>query len=404
MNKPYRTMITLFALLGALAALDAALAAGGVTPFLLGLRWLRVHLVTLGIFTEAAFGLLPGLVALRAGRPAPPHRRGRWLLLNVGLVTLLVGIPLVRPPMIGAGGTLVLLAAAWLGRDLWLSAPARPERPGAAAAGAGGRRYYLAALGFVVVGALVGTGLWTGWGAPLRIATPKETHVHAVIWGYASLVMAGLLTDLPLSPAGEAAVRRPWLTLSFRLQLAGAAALLVAPWVGGANWVMIGGIVLFAAATVILYVQRILPRRAEGGPGAAHLLTAYLWILVPATALPFIVLSAGALPIGRVESVGPAILAYGWLLQALIALLPPAFAMVGRAESAAAGGTADGPSTGSPALGGRWWSWAGLNLCALSLVASIALPPFEARLQGLGFGILAVVLLAWAWEWERIES
>ena len=391
-TKPYRTMVRLFAVLGALAAIDAALASVGVTSFLMGLRWLRVHLVTIGIVAEAAFGLLPGLVALRAGRPAPPPRNDRWLLLNVGLVTLLVGIPLIRAPMIGVGGTLVLLAAVWLAWDLWRIVP---DASDATANGTGGRPFYLAALSFVVVGALVGTGLWLGWGPWLRIAVPKETHVHAVVWGFASFVLAGLLTDLQLPLTGRAAARPRWLTIAFWLQLAGALALLAAPWMGDANGLMIGGIVLFAFATALLYVQRILPLRAHGGPGAAHVLTAYIWILVPATALPFILLGSGTLPVARVESVGPAILAYGWLLQTLIALLPPAFARIEQADAS---------SADRLALGGRWSSWIGLNLCTLALVASIALPAFEARLQGVAFGLLAAVLLGWAWDLTRTQS
>jgi hypothetical protein len=38
--------------------------------------------------------------------------------------------------------------------------------------------------------------LWVGWNEPLRLGVPKEVHIHANSWGFASLVFAGLLIDL----------------------------------------------------------------------------------------------------------------------------------------------------------------------------------------------------------------
>lgn len=124
MPAPFRWTAVLFAALGALAALDAALVGLGLVPTHAGLLWLRVHLVTLGLLAELAFGLLPGLVALATGGAVPVFRPGRWLLLNLGLLTLLVGIPLVRRPMIALGGTLVLAATVWLILELWRQRPA----------------------------------------------------------------------------------------------------------------------------------------------------------------------------------------------------------------------------------------------------------------------------------------
>lgn len=427
MANPYLTTVALFAALGALAAVDAALASFGLTPFLLGLRWLRIHLVTLGLFTEAVFGLLPCLMARAAGRPLPAPHRGRWLLLNVGLVTLLVGIPLVRAPMIAVGGTIVLIATLWLAVDLWRiggGGPVSPSpaagaglAPGLAVAGfATGRPFYLAGLTLLLVGALVGTGLWLEWGPALGIARPKETHIHANLWGFASLVLAGLLVDLHGAlRGGRAPDRSRSLRAAWWLMTGGALALVVAPWVA-MDWLMVLGIAMYAAATALLYATLVWSLRpgavsaAGSAPdrrpwaGSAHLLTAYLWILVPALALPFIVFGGAAVPAARVEPVGPSILSYGWLLQALVALLPPAIALAagagaGGSQGAGSGSGTDGRPDASEAparplrLGGSPLSWAALNLCTVALVASVALPAQEVALQGLAFALLAVALL-----------
>lgn len=409
MSRSYRRMVLLFSILAALAAFDAALAALGFTPFAIGLRWLRVHLVTLGIFTEAVFGVLPALVARSMDRPAPEHSPGRWLLLNAGLITLLVGIPLVRPSMIAVGGTLVLLAAAWLLTELW---SLRGPVGGSAASGL---RFYLAGLVFLLLGALIGTGLWLGWGAALHIAVPKESHIHANIWGFASLVLAGLLVDL-LAPLGTrpaivtglgaglgARPQEPLgreIDLAFWMMLAGATALLLAPWIGGIDKLMLLGILLYALATAILFVRLILPLRSIEGAGPKLLLAAWLWILVPALALPFIVLGGAGMPVARVETVGPSILVYGWLLQALVALLPAAFAWLEGVEGSGDGG-ARKIGEGSR-LGGSPLSWSAIQLTATGLVASVALPAHEGSLQGLAFLLLSVALASFARELSRL--
>lgn len=372
MSAPYRASIVLFATLAAVAAVDAALATVGISSWLLGLRWLRVHLVTLGVATEAVFGLLPALVARRAGRPAPAFVPGRWLLLNAGIVTLLIGIPLVRSPLIVAGGVMVMLAAVWLGADI--DRDARSDRVESC-----GRPFYLLALAFLVVGALVGTGLWIGWGPLLRIATPKEAHIHANLWGFASLALAGLLVDLLPALTGRSARWPAAASIARWLMLAGALLLLVAPWVG-ATLPMLVGIALYAAGAVLIFVTFVVPLRRPGGPGAALLLTAYLWILVPASALPVLLLGTATLPTTRVEAVGPSILAYGWLLQALFALLPPAFAL------------AEHRDRGALTLGGTWWSWIALNACTLMLVASVPLARWEAPMQATALVLLALAL------------
>ncbi|MEN8174094.1 MAG: hypothetical protein ABFS03_14595, partial [Chloroflexota bacterium] len=63
MTNPYFMMIFLYLALAVLGALDAALVSLDLLSFLRGLRWLRIHFITLGVLTEMIFALMPNLVA-----------------------------------------------------------------------------------------------------------------------------------------------------------------------------------------------------------------------------------------------------------------------------------------------------------------------------------------------------
>lgn len=53
----YLLMTAIFILMAALMAADASLASFTLVPWFTGLRWLRVHFITLGAMTEVLFGL-----------------------------------------------------------------------------------------------------------------------------------------------------------------------------------------------------------------------------------------------------------------------------------------------------------------------------------------------------------
>jgi cytochrome c oxidase cbb3-type subunit 1 len=72
--NPYFLMVVLYFGMAVLAAVDSAFGGLHLMPWFNGLRWLRVHFITLGALTLALFGLLPGLVAGRAGRSRPAFR------------------------------------------------------------------------------------------------------------------------------------------------------------------------------------------------------------------------------------------------------------------------------------------------------------------------------------------
>ncbi len=167
----YFLMTALFMVMAGLIAADAALTSFELLPWFSGLRWLRVHFITLGALTEMIFGLLPALVAIHAGRPRPAFRWDIWLALNAGLVTLLVGIPIINQPLIFAGGTLIFIATVLLILQL---RNLRSVESGALVPEAGhvnpraGRKFYIAGLSYFLVGIVVGTGLWLGWSGWLQ--------------------------------------------------------------------------------------------------------------------------------------------------------------------------------------------------------------------------------------------
>ena len=388
---PYLLMVGLFGALAGLAALDTALVSLGLQPFFGGLRWLRVHLITLGVLVEALFGGLPLLVALRAGRPRPPADPATWLALNLGLLILLVGIPLIHGSLILAGGTLVGLAAVLLARQL-----GRPAGPAPDASSVGveprGRRFYLAGVGFLLVGIVVGSGLWLGWSGPLGIAVPLETHIHANMFGFAALSLAGLLIDLAPALSGQPLLSSRSADWIFHLMTLGALTLVLGPWLGF-NPLMVLGALLHLGATAWLALS--LPRRLAGsgrgwGPGPLHLLAGYAWFLVPIVLAPPIVMGlVGAA--SDIEQSAPEGLVYGWLLQVGFALLPALLDRLAHPERPAR-------------LGGSWLSLATVNLGAVALWAGLLVEASQAWLFGLAYllwavALGAVLLASWRRSW-----
>ena len=110
MALPYLLMTLLFGALAVLAAWDSSFSSLGLAPWFNGLRWMRVHFITLGLLSELIFGLAPTIVAARVGLTQPRTRWDIWLALNGGLLVLVAGIPLVNGWLIFIGGLLVFSA------------------------------------------------------------------------------------------------------------------------------------------------------------------------------------------------------------------------------------------------------------------------------------------------------
>ncbi len=385
--NPYLLTVTFFLSLAALTALDTTLVNLNLVAWFNGLRWLRVHFVTLGVLVELVFGFLPTLVAARVNKPHPALNWGIWFFLNAGLITLIIGIPLVNAALILFGGTLVFLATILLLRqlrmlDLALGVPTP------------GRLFYLAGLAFLSLGIIFGTGLWLGWGEFLRAASPKEIHLHANLWGFTSLTFAGLLIDLYPGFAKRALALPRSIPVILGLFVAGGTALVIAPWIGD-NTMMIGGLLLHHTATGLLVYNIVKPLIGERNmwtAGLLHLVAAYAWILAGLAVVPFSVFGAFQVPLARVEAQAPLILVFGWVLQFTFALAPYIFARVLAPDQPAQ-------------LGGNRPSLFALNVGTLCIVAAIISETYQATFDAIAFGLWAIAILTIVRElWKRTHS
>lgn len=386
MTIPYLLMAFLYLLVAVFAALDAALTSYDLMPWFNGLRWLRVHFVTLGVLTQIMFGILPGLVALRAGRARPAFRWEIWATLNAGLVILLIGMPMMHVYLIFAGGTLVFIATTLLGMQLYgLRAASGEQAPSPAQAGNGsraGRKFYLAGLAYFLLGIIVGTGLWLGWGNVLQIKTPIEVHIHANNWGLMSLVFAGLLVDLYPHFAGHPLAWPRSIIPIFWMMTIGALGLVLGPWTGSLFFT-VPGLVLHLSATIWLLLNVIQPLRGDKAawvPGLWHLVLSYFWILAPVMVAPLIILGVPGFPGAGIEQNAPQALIYGWVLQFGFALLPYFFRRVFLPNEA-------------PRLGGNLFSLITVNFGGAFLWASIFLQPYYGLLHGTAYALWFVSIL-----------
>jgi cytochrome c oxidase cbb3-type subunit I len=372
MPIPYLITTLLFTLVALFMAADASFVSLNLISAFPALRWVRVHFITLGIISQVVFGLLPLLVASLSKKPHPAMRWDIWLTLNGGLVALVAGFAGVNQPMILTGGTLIFIAATLLLIQLW------NVRGGDAPASL---KFYITGLFYLLVGIIVGTGLWLNWSEALYIKVPLEVHIHANSWGFMSLVFAGLLVDFIPMITGRPLGSAKDVSLIFWGMTLGAFGLVLGPWLGGSLPPTVSGLILHLAATIWLIVLMGRALKASGrldSAGGWHLLASYLWILAPVLVAPLILL--GFIQGGPVESTAPQALIYGWVLQFGIALVPYiARKYFLKAEN--------------PQLGGCWGSLAGVTLGSVFVWVSIFLVPIRGVLYGIGFALYALALI-----------
>ncbi len=390
MTNPYVFTILLYLFFAILGAVDASLTSYELVPWVNGLRWLRVHLVTLGIVTQVIFAATPALVAVRNGHPRPKFRGDIWATLNVGVMALLYGIPLINNPIILAGGTLVFIATALLMIQLYsLSRQGKTPSDG----GSGSGKFYIMGLFYLMVGIIIGTGLWRGWPAALLISTPVETHIHANNWGFMSLVFAGLIVDTYPRFAGRS-LAWPWSnTPIFWLMSVGALGLTLGPWFGKLYFT-VPGLLLHLTATIWLLINVVKPLlgdRTVWTPGVWHLLLAYVWILAPILTAPVVILGMPGFDGAVVEANAPQALIYGWVLQVAFAFTPYFFQRVYAPDQPAR-------------LGGNWFSVIMVNLGAIALWMSIFIAPAYGQLHATAYALWALALIPIAVQSWRIAQ
>ncbi|MGE5250193.1 MAG: hypothetical protein ACM3QS_08255 [Bacteroidota bacterium] len=374
MPLPYVLTIVLYVFVALLSAADASLVSMSFLQPFLALRWVRVHFITLGVVSQAVFGLLPGLVASLSKKPRPAMRWDIWLSLNAGLISLVAGFAGMVLPMIFAGGTLIFTAATLLLFELWRA------RGGEAPASL---KYYLAGIFYLLVGIIIGTGLFLNWSPALHIKVPLEAHIHANSWGFMSLVFAGLLMDfIPMITGRSLGTRRDAALIFWGMTL-GALGLVLGPWLGGNVPLIVFGLVVHLAATAWLLILVFRAFRAAGrlrDPGAWHLIASYLWILAPVLFAPLTL--AHILQAAPIEATAPQALIYGWVLQFAIALIPYMTRRLFLKQENAR-------------LGGSWVSLWAATLGSLLVWASIFILPVQGIMYGVGFALymLAIAVL-----------
>jgi hypothetical protein len=372
MPIPYLLTTLLYIFVAVLIAADASLISVDLIAAFPALRWVRVHFITLGIISQVVFGLLPILVASLAKKPKPSFRWDIWLALNVGFVALVAGFTGANHSMIFAGGTLIFIAATLLLHQLWY------VRGGDAPASL---KFYITGVLYLLVGIIIGTGLWLNWSEALYIKVPLEAHIHANSWGFMSLVFAGLLVDFIPMITGRPIGGKNTLNYIYWGMTLGAFGLVLGPWLGGSRPPTVAGLLLHISATVLLVISmgRALKSSSRlSTAGGWHLLSSYTWILLPVLIAPAILL--GFIKGGPVESTAPQALIYGWVLQFGVALVP----YVARRFFLKAD---------SPQLGGSWLSLAGVTLGSIFVWASIFLVDMRGLLYGIGFALYALAMI-----------
>ena len=372
MPIPYLLTTLIFTFVAILAAADASLVSINLVSAFPALRWVRVHFVTLGILSQVIFGLLPLLTASLSKKPRPAMRWDIWLTLNVGLIALVAGFGGMNHPMIFAGGTLIFISATMLLIQLWnVRGGDAPES----------LKFYITGMFYLLVGIIIGTGLYLNWSETLFIKSPLETHIHANSWGFMSLVFAGLLVDLVPMITGRLLGTTKNVSLIYWGMTLGAFGLVMGPWLGGSKPPTISGLVLHISSTVGLVVLMIRAFKESGrlnSAGAWHLVSSYMWIIAPIMMAPFIMM--GFLKGGPIESTAPQALIYGWVLQYGIALIPYIARRFFLKDE-------------TPSLGGSWASLAAATAGSLFVWASIFIVPARGVLYGIGFALYALALI-----------
>ena len=207
--------------------------------------------------------------------------------------------------MIFTGGTLIFISATTLLIQLWnVRGGDAPES----------LKFYITGMFYLLVGIIIGTGLFLNWSDALYIKVPLEAHIHANSWGFMSLVFAGLLVDFVPMITGRLLSTTKNISLIYWGMTFGAFGLVLGPWLGGSLPPTVSGLVLHLSSTIWMVVMMIRAFKESGklnNAGAWHLVSSYAWIIAPIGMAPFIMF--GIFEAGPIESTAPQALIYGWV-------------------------------------------------------------------------------------------
>lgn len=310
-----------YLLLAVFSLIDHSLLQFGLAPGLTNLYWLRLHLLTIGVLAQAVLGTLPHFLATRLNskRPQPLALWTIFGLLNVGLLLLEVGQVRVVAWQVYSGATLLLLAVlveiGLLGQ-MWRRAP----RPRPVMAG-----FYLAAPFFLLLGVLIALSMLMRWWGPVNYLGIKEAHVHANIFGFTGIVVAGVILDRLPPLFGRQLARPAWVGPTLWLMVTGGIGLWLGPYVGSLA-ITGASLAIYVTGTGLMltnfFITTHRPTTVRIVNGA-HVFFSYIWIIAPAIATIFYVtLGPERIPVARLEFAITQGLIYGWILQLALALLP----------------------------------------------------------------------------------
>lgn len=362
-----------------------AVVASNLAPTVGALQWLRVHFITIGTVTMFLFGSAPAMLAARSGgRPQSPTMTWtQWGVLNVGYLILLVGMPGRDAWLPSVGAAVVFVAVGLLLVSLLRIAGSSPH--GARIA----LRFYVTAPFFFLVGITMAVGLLLGWPAPGGRLGILEAHVHANVWGFLALTVAGTLLELLPRLVGQPLAHHEWVGRIYWSLLVGCTGLVVGPW-ANLHAITLAGLAIYVFGTALLVInlaqtasrtQRVLP------PAAGHLLLGYIWIVTPVFFAPFIVLAPELVPAARIEAAAVQGLVFGWVLQMAMGGIPSVLQGIVPALSRM--------DSASDALPSSWLTIVLLNLGVASLWVFHLLPPGSVSTLGIagGYGLVALGLL-----------
>lgn len=319
LRNPFYLMAGVYLTLDALALAAMALVAAGVMAPPPDLVWVRIHLLTIGVVVQIILGSAPGLVAARLGAQPPGRLMNAtlWLLVNASFALLLYAMPqgLSQLAAIAAGGVFLAIVL------LLVSLHRRGACPPVGARA--GLRFFIAGPLFFLVGIFMAVSMLLGWPAPGGYFGKIEGHVHANVWGFLALIVAGFLLERIPAALGQP-LRWPRLVSATSwLLIGGALGLVAGPWLGVLPLTMLG-IVVYITGTALLITNlagtALAARRLTANVG--HLLIAYLWMIVPAVIAPIILAITGKLPTGAVEAAAVSGLIAGWVFQIVLGALP----------------------------------------------------------------------------------